>query len=89
MLHIIAAGLNIVAAFAGLTAAIFWFRASAVIGPSEVAVSTGFGGPGGIDVTPVNNYVRNTGGLNKIAARWSGLAAACASLATIVGWWLP
>lgn len=85
MLHAISVSLNIAAAIAGLTAAVYWFRASAVLGPTEIAVSTGYGGAGEADVRPLNAYVRETGRLNKIAARWSGVAAACAGFGTLAG----
>jgi hypothetical protein len=89
MPHAISVGLNIIAAIAGLTAAFYWFRASAVSSPEQIVGSGGFGGPVLMNVKPLTNYVRETGRLNKIAARWSGVAAACAGLGTLAGLWSP
>jgi hypothetical protein len=84
MLHVASVVLNILAGTAGLIAAASWLRASAVVGPSGVAVSVGVDGSD-VDLGPLKRYVHEAGRLNRIAARWSAIAAACAALGTLAG----
>ena len=67
--------LNIVGAIAGLLAAWFWFQSARLKPPSELRVSTGWGGSGTADTAPLVSFAKESARLNKIAAGWTALAA--------------
>jgi hypothetical protein len=76
--------LNILGALAGFAAAWFWFQSAMLEPPSELKVSTGYGGPGTADTTPLVSFARASARLNKFAASLTGLAALLTGIATIL-----
>jgi hypothetical protein len=75
VVHFISGLLSAITALAGITAAVYWFRAAAVVGPKVIHIMGGYGGPGRIDLEPLNDFIRTSGRFNKVAATWSCLAA--------------
>jgi hypothetical protein len=76
--------LNIAGAIVGLMAAWFWFRSAMLEPPSELKVSTGYGGPGTADTAPLVSFARASARLNKVAASLTGLATLLTGIATIL-----
>jgi hypothetical protein len=78
--HVLSFLLNTFGVISLFIAAACWFRASAILGPAEIRVPVGYGVSPRLDTAPLNAFIRETGRLNRIAAKWSGAAAVSVGL---------
>jgi hypothetical protein len=79
---ILTTAFNIAAAIAGLFAAWFWFKSAMLKPPSELSVSSGWGGEGTANTAPLVAFAKRSAQLNKIAAFLTGTAALLTGVAT-------
>ena len=80
---------NLLAAISSAFAAFYWYRAAKVKEPRRALQgSFGWGGVGGVDATPLDEYAQESGRRNKVAALWSAAAALFAFLAWAQGAWV-
>ena len=85
MLHSLVFMCNLASAVAAFVAAVFWFRSAKVKYPSELIGFNPLGGPAHIDTKPLVTAARESGRLNKVAARWSAGAAGLLAVSIIIG----
>jgi hypothetical protein len=86
MLKLLAAIAGGAGAIASFVAAYYWFRSSVVLPPAVLTGNDWFGGGlVSVNARPLVASASDSGRLNGIAALWSGVAASCFFISSVLG----